>query len=73
MTACEPLHSTRALQKMIDESYGFLWSHWYMLNTAGLPISYKFGPRWEDVITWPDFKSETNFGFLSPDYTGQPT
>ena len=40
--------------------------------TARLPVSYyKLGPRWDDVITWSDFKSETSFGFLSPNYTGQ--
>ena len=32
--------------------------------TAGYPMSYKLGPRWDDVITWSDFKSETSFGFL---------
>ena len=25
--------------------------------TAGLPVSYKLGSRWDDVITWSDFKS----------------
>ena len=24
--------------------------------TAGLSVSYKLGPRWDDVITWSDFK-----------------
>ena len=38
-------------------------------NTAGLSVSYKLGPRWDDVITWSDFKSEAIFGFLSPNYT----
>ena len=42
-------------------------------STAGLPISYKLGPHWDDVITWSDFKSETSVGFLSPNYTGQCT
>ena len=42
-------------------------------STAGLPVSYKLRPRWDDVITWLDFKSETSFGFLSPNYTGQYT
>ena len=42
-------------------------------TTAGLPLNYKLGPRWDDVITWSDFKSETIFGFLSPNYTGQHT
>ena len=37
--------------------------------TAGLPMSYKLGPRWNAVITRPDFKSEAIFGFLSPNYT----
>ena len=41
--------------------------------TAGLHMNYKLGPRWDDVITWFDFKSETSFGFLSPNYTGQCT
>ena len=41
--------------------------------TAGLPMSYNLGPHWGDVITWPDFKSETSFGFLSPNYTEQYT
>ena len=40
--------------------------------TSGLPMSYKLGPRWDDVITWSDFKSET-IGFLSPNYTGYDT
>ena len=39
-------------------------------NTAKLRVSYKLGPRWDDVITWSDFKSETSFGFLSPNYAG---
>ena len=39
---------------------------WYILTTAGLAMDYKLGPRWEDVITWSDFKSETSFGFPSP-------
>ena len=43
------------------------------LPTAGLSVSYNLGPRWDDVITWSDFKSETIFGFLSPNYTGQCT
>ena len=42
-----------------------------MEATAGLPISYKLGPRLDDVRTWSDFKSETRFGFLSPNYTGE--
>ena len=25
-------------------------------------MSYKLGPRWDNVITWSDFKSETKFG-----------
>ena len=41
--------------------------------TAELPVSYKLGPRWDDVITWPGFKSETSFGFPSPNYMGQCT
>ena len=36
-------------------------------------MSYKLGPRWDDVITWSDFKSETILRFLSPNYTGQCT
>ena len=57
-------------------------SHWqsqqYQLYcvhvfTAGLPVSYKLGPRRSVVVTRSDFKSETIFGFLSPDYTGQST
>ena len=39
-------------------------------SAAGLLISYKLGPRWDDVITWSDFKSETNFGFPKENYTG---
>ena len=42
-------------------------------NTAGLPMSYKLGPRWNTIITRPDFKSDAIFGFLSPNYTGQCT
>ena len=41
--------------------------------TAGLPMSYKLGPRWDNVIPWSDFKSETIFGFPSPNFTGQRT
>ena len=41
--------------------------------TAGLSVSYKLGPRWDDVISWSDFKSEAIFGFLSPNYMGQCT
>ena len=41
--------------------------------TAGLPMSYKLGPRWNAVITRPDFKSEAIFGFLSPNYIGKST
>ena len=40
-------------------------------STAGLPMSYKFGPRWNAVITRPDFESEAIFGFLGPNYTGK--
>ena len=40
---------------------------------AGLPMSYKLGPRWDGAITWSDFKSEAIFGFLSPKYTGHDT
>ena len=36
-------------------------------------VNYKLGPRWDDVIPWSDFKSETSFGFLGPNYTGQCT
>ena len=42
-------------------------------GTAGLPMSYRLGHRWDDVTTWFDFKSETSFGFLSPNYMGQCT
>ena len=45
----------------------------WRVGTAGLVMDYKLGPRWDDVITWSDFKSETIFGFLSPNYTGQHT
>ena len=41
--------------------------------TAGVPISYTLGGRWNVVITRPDFNSKTNFGFLSPNYTGHVT
>ena len=41
--------------------------------TAGLPIRWTLGRRWDNVITRADFKSETIFGFLSPNYTGQHT
>ena len=46
---------------------------WANIATAGLSMSYKLGPRWDDVITWSDFRSETIFGFLSPNYAGQHT
>ena len=38
--------------------------------TAGLPVSYKLGPRLSVIVTRSNFKSETIFGFLGPDYTG---
>ena len=41
--------------------------------TAGLPMSYKLGPRWNAVITKFDFKSEAIFGFLSRNYMEQCT
>ena len=41
--------------------------------TAGLPMSYKMGPRWNAVTTRSDFKSEAIFGFLSPNYTWKST
>ena len=41
--------------------------------TAGLPISYTMGRRWNAVITRSDFKSEAIFGFLSPNYTRKCT
>ena len=41
--------------------------------TAGLPVSCTFRPRWDAVIIRSGFKSETIFGFLSPDYTGKHT
>ena len=43
------------------------------MSTSGLPMSYKLGPHWGDVITWSDFNSGTSFGFRSPNYTGQCT
>ena len=42
-------------------------------RTAGLPMSYKLGLRWNAVITRSDFISEVIFGFLSPNSTGQCT
>ena len=42
-------------------------------DTAGLPMSYKLGPRWDSAITWSNFKSEAIFGFLSPNYTWKST
>ena len=42
----------------------------YASCTAGLPVSYTLEPHWDDVITWSHFKSETSFGFLSPNFTG---
>ena len=41
--------------------------------TAGFPSSHKLGPHWDDAITWSNFKSDTIFGFLSPNYTGKCT
>ena len=41
--------------------------------TAGLPIKWTLERCWDNVITRSDFKSETIFGFLSPNYTGQHT
>ena len=42
-------------------------------DRARLPVSYKSGPHWGVVVTRSNFKSETIFGFLIPDYTGQCT
>ena len=42
-------------------------------TTAGLPMSYKLGSRWDSAIAWSDFKSEAIFGFLSPNYTWRST
>ena len=44
-----------------------------LLSTAGLPISYNLGRRWDVIITRSDFKSEAIFGFFSPKYTGHVT
>ena len=47
----------------------------YFLFTAGLTISYALGPRWDNAVTVTrsDFKTESSFEFLSPDYTGKGT
>ena len=42
-------------------------------GTAGFPIRWTFGRHWADVTTKSDFKSETIFGILSPNYTEQHT
>ena len=44
--------------------------YFWAWDTAGLSVSYKFGLRWNAVITRSDFKSEAIFGFLSSNYTG---
>ena len=41
--------------------------------TAGLPIRWTLGRRWDNVITRSNFKSEALLGFLSPNYTGHVT
>ena len=41
-----------------------------LLHTAGLPMSYKLGPCWDDVITWADFKPETIFKIPQPKLHG---
>ena len=42
-------------------------------GTAGLPFSCTLERPWEVVITRSDVKSETIFGFRSPNYTGRVT
>ena len=54
----------------INQTVAVIFEHLVLFLTAGLPMSYRLGPRWDDVITWSIFKSEAIFGFLSPDYTG---
>ena len=54
-------------------SLNFLFFCKPVFDTAGLPMSYKLGPRWNAVITRSDFNSEAIFGFLSPNYTGKST
>ena len=46
---------------------------WRIFFTAELPIRGSLGCRWDVVITRSNFKSETIFGFLSPNYMGQVT
>jgi len=41
------------------------------LDIAELRLSCTLGPRWDVVIIRSDFKSDTIFGFLNPNYTGQ--
>ena len=67
--------SNRRLLKHKDKKYALKTMgkdsvHCFFLNssTAGLPISYKVGRRWNADITRSDFKSEAIFGFLSPNY-----
>ena len=38
-----------------------------------LQVGVTLGRRWDVIVTRSDFKSETSFGFLSPDYRGQST
>ena len=36
-------------------------------------VGTSLGTRWDVVITRPNFKFETIFGFLGPAYTGEST
>ena len=63
-TSVQSVHSTPAT---LDSVTG------HFTSTAGLPVSYKSGPPWGVAVTRSEFKSETIFGFLSPDYSGQRT
>ena len=67
---------SRMLKQVIEPAKHLAKSKQWMksqLDYSWIAHELQVGPRWDDVITWSDFKIETFFGFLNRNYTGQFT
>ena len=70
LTPCLSCRKIQDRQHLVDRVY-YVVQH--VGITVELPINWTLERLWNAVITRPDFKSEANFGFLSPNYTGKST
>ena len=61
---CDRKNSYRSLssKRCFSQNQKIILNLWY------LHVPWILGPRWEAVITRPDFKSDAIFGFLGPNY-----